>query len=206
MFGYKLKLGKFSSLERDETVYAPLRDGTSSPSEKGSEGDHEEISYARTTRKRPQRLFPFCVILLLFMTNIMTIASLVATRKLTGQLDAVEPEYTPKSAGKKVSRFSRQKLNLLARVENMPTKWKRFNWWTEYSDKNFTETDALWDDINPAHGFISVDRSWAKIQHWPDTMPMPEDSSKSVYLLEAYHLLHCVVSSQTVHLHKMFQS
>jgi hypothetical protein len=140
------------------------------------------------------------------MMNIMTIASHVATRNLTVQLDAVEPEYTPKSAGTKVPRSFRQKLNLVARVETMPTKWKRFNWWTEYSDKNFTETDALWDDINPAHGFISVDRSWAKSQYWPETMPMPKDSSKSVYLLEAYHLLHCVVSFQAVHLHNVFQS
>lgn len=72
----------------------------------------------------------------------------------------------------------------------------RLNWWTEYSDKNFTETDALWDAINPAHGFIAIDREWAKSQHWPDSMHLPSDDSKNVYLLEAYHLLHCVVSIQ----------
>jgi hypothetical protein len=77
-------------------------------------------------------------------------------------------------------------------VEALPTQWKRLDWWTAYSDKNFTETDALWDAINPAHGFIAMDRQWAKERHWPDSMHLPSDDSKNVYLLEAYHLLHCV--------------
>jgi hypothetical protein len=78
-------------------------------------------------------------------------------------------------------------------TDGVPTQWKRFNWWTEYSEKNFTETDALWDAINPAHGFIAMDRDWAKERQWPNSMHLPSDDSKNVYLLEAYHLLHCVV-------------
>lgn len=111
MFGYKLNLGKLSSTERDETVYAPLRDGASSPSEKGSERDHEEISYTRPVKERSQRILPFFIVLLLLVTNIMTIASFVATKYLTVQLDAAEPEYTPKSAGKHFQEFIRQILN-----------------------------------------------------------------------------------------------
>lgn len=100
-----------------------------------------------------------------------------------------------------------------ALVDGLPTKFARFNWWTEYSDKNFTETDALWDDISefpattkeygdtkretdPAHGFIAVDREWAMAQHWPKSMHLPSDSSKNVYLLEEYHLMHCIVSPE----------
>lgn len=55
------------------------------------------------------------------------------------------------------------------------------------------ETQQLWNDINYSHGTIAVDNSWAKEQNWPDAMQLPSDSTKSVYLLEGYHLLHCVV-------------
>lgn len=99
MFGNKLNLAKFSRTEQDKTVYAPLRDGASSSSEKDSERDDDELIFARSTKK-PHRLFSFFVTLLLVVTNILTIAGLLATKHLTVQLDAVEPEYTPKSAGK----------------------------------------------------------------------------------------------------------
>lgn len=99
MFGIKLNSGKFPSMERDKTVYAPLRDGESSPSEKDSDRDHEEHLYVHTARKKSSRLFSCSVILLLVVTNVLTIAGLVATKYLMVQMDAVEPEYIPKSAG-----------------------------------------------------------------------------------------------------------
>ncbi|KAF2734831.1 hypothetical protein EJ04DRAFT_436316 [Polyplosphaeria fusca] len=173
MFGIKFSSSKFPYMERDKTVYAPLRDGTSSPSEK----DYEEPLYMRPRNRKNSTWFSCAVICLLLLTNILTIAGLFATKYLLVQLDAAQPEYTPTSA---------------ARVDTLPTKWKRLSWWTDYSEKNFTETDALWDDINPAHGFIAMDRAWAKGQHWPDSMHLPSDDSKNVYLLEAYHLIHCV--------------
>lgn len=82
-----------------------------------------------------------------------------------------------------------------AKVDNLPTKWTQFDWWTEYSAKNETEVDALWDSILPSHGLIAVDGQWASERQWPDSLPLPGDESKKIYLLEAYHLLHCVVRS-----------
>lgn len=79
-----------------------------------------------------------------------------------------------------------------ARVDLLPTKWSRFDWWTEYSEKNDTEVDVLWDAILPSHGFVAMDTEWAKAKQWPESMRLPSDQSKSVYLLEAYHQLHCV--------------
>ena len=38
-----------------------------------------------------------------------------------------------------------------------------------------------------------MDREWAAQQQWPLTMYLPSDRSKGVYLLEAYHQLHCLV-------------
>jgi hypothetical protein len=44
-----------------------------------------------------------------------------------------------------------------------------------------------------------MDEGWAFSQQWPDSMRLPSDSSKRVYLLEAYHQLHCLVSTNLRH-------
>ena len=51
----------------------------------------------------------------------------------------------------------------------------------------------LWDHILPSHGIVAVDRKWASRQRWPESMRLPGDDNKGVYLLEAYHQLHCLV-------------
>jgi len=89
---------------------------------------------------------------------------------------------------------SRTIPNEYARIEELPIKWARFDWWTEYSDKNETKVDELWDAILPSHGFVAMDRQWAAEHHWPESMRLPNDSTKGVYLLEAYHQMHCIVS------------
>lgn len=83
--------------------------------------------------------------------------------------------------------------HLSARIDPLPTKWTHFDWWTEYSAKNATEVDALWDAILPSHGFVAMDNEWAAERRWPESMRLPSDESKQVYLLEAYHQLHCIV-------------
>jgi len=79
-----------------------------------------------------------------------------------------------------------------ARVDELPLKWSRFDWWTEYSEKNETRVDELWDAIQPSHGFVAIDRHWASQRHWPESMRLPSDESKGVYLLQAYHQIHCI--------------
>lgn len=95
MFGIKLMAPKIPYMERDKTVYAPLRDGNSSPSEK----DFEEPMYLRASKKKRFGLFNYAVILLLVVTNICTVLGLLGVKYLIVQVDASEPEYTPKSAG-----------------------------------------------------------------------------------------------------------
>ena len=80
-----------------------------------------------------------------------------------------------------------------AKVDELPIIYKSFTWWTEYSNHNDTELDSLWDAILPSHGVIAVDREWAAKRSWPDSMQWPSDERKSVYLLEAYHQIHCIV-------------
>jgi hypothetical protein len=77
--------------------------------------------------------------------------------------------------------------------QEIPTEYRRFWWNTAYSSANLTLQDELWDSLLWTHGMIVVDREWAKSKDWPDTMELPGDSRKGVYLLEAYHEIHCLV-------------
>jgi len=79
-----------------------------------------------------------------------------------------------------------------AQPEPIETEWKHFYWNTQYSPLNHSESDALWDAILPSHGIVSVDRQWAAERHWPESGYLPSDHSKGVYLLEAYHQIHCL--------------
>ena len=83
-----------------------------------------------------------------------------------------------------------------ARTQDLATVWANFHWHTEYSpkDQNHTKSDLLWEQILPSHGFVAIDRQWAEEHQWPVSMYLPSDHGKGVYLLEAYHQLHCLVS------------
>lgn len=54
--------------------------------------------------------------------------------------------------------------------------------------------DAAWEAMVPAHGIIAVDKSWAEQRQLPLSMELPSDHTKQVYILEAYHMLHCLVT------------
>ena len=45
---------------------------------------------------------------------------------------------------------------------------------------------------------MTVNREWAAEQNWPISGYLPDDKSRGVYLLEAYHQLHCLVSENRV--------
>ncbi|KAL4935903.1 hypothetical protein BDV06DRAFT_217085 [Aspergillus oleicola] len=96
--------------------------------------------------------------------------------------------------GYSFSSLNRQQTAL--QVDALPdTAEKPFRWITPYSaaDNGFESgPDELWDKIQPSHGFIAIDRNWARAHGWPESMYLPSDRSKGVYLLEAYHYLHCL--------------
>lgn len=98
MFGAKLLSTKLPFNKRDSSVYAALRGGSEDDSSSPSEKDFEEPAYVR---RRPSNssAFSYAVILLLVSTNFLSILGLFASKHLLGERRAVEPEYTPKSAG-----------------------------------------------------------------------------------------------------------
>ena len=101
MFGFKFTGKNMSYVEQDKTVYAPLRDGISSPSD---DGDHEEKNiFVRAPVRRPPLFWKFSVIVLLIVTNISTLVGLLATKHLTYEIEAdnaLNIDYAPKSWGK----------------------------------------------------------------------------------------------------------
>jgi hypothetical protein len=74
----------------------------------------------------------------------------------------------------------------------IPTQYKPFLWNTKYSSEDQIAQDEMWNSIVWTHGLIAVDQEWAKSQNWPETMARPNNGSQAVYLLEAYHEIHCL--------------
>lgn len=49
----------------------------------------------------------------------------------------------------------------LAMVDDLPAAYVSFHWKTPWGAPNATWADALWDNINTAHGHIAIDHEWA---------------------------------------------
>ncbi len=72
-------------------------------------------------------------------------------------------------------------------------------WWnTQYSDVAASESELneLWDVGIPWEtGIIALDNEEARVMDLPESQPFPWDSrKKSLYIVNAHHILHCVVS------------
>lgn len=70
-------------------------------------------------------------------------------------------------------------------------------WKTEYSGDNDTRSDSLWSSIRPARGVVALDHEWAVDHSLPRAQDFLGDPSKGLYIIDAYHQLHCLVSSFT---------
>jgi hypothetical protein len=64
-----------------------------------------------------------------------------------------------------------------------------------YMSENDTEADLTWDFISPGFGVVAVTREYAEQLALPETLVWREDPNKRVYVVEAYHAIHCVVCS-----------
>jgi hypothetical protein len=92
---------KKMSFRRDpnEMVYTSLRDGATSPSEQDELMEKVLVVPASRRAGRVWRIF---VILLLVLTNILSLSALFITKHISSEIEAAEPEpeITPKSWGK----------------------------------------------------------------------------------------------------------
>ncbi|KAI9148253.1 Cyclochlorotine biosynthesis protein R [Paramyrothecium foliicola] len=85
-----------------------------------------------------------------------------------------------------------QGYRLTSNVEH----WRQFHWVSDvFSSKDPGAQDAVnaaWDRIVPAFGFVAVNHTWAAEHNLPASMDLPSDDSKGVYIIDAYHQLHCL--------------
>ena len=156
-----------------EKSYLPL--STSSDCDPSEDEIHTNPSGTRTARYFSVQNI---LIVLLITTNLITITNLSVISR---------PRIHTTAPSVSVSEE-------LAVVDSLPEMYTSFHWWTAYGSHNHSRDNTLWDAINPSHGFIAVDRKDAAAKNWQSTMYLPSDESKGVYLLEAYHQLHCLVS------------
>lgn len=64
---------------------------------------------------------------------------------------------------------------------------------SDFNSPNETIAAAAWDSIQSGHGDVIVDPEWAAKQGLPPSFEHPFMPGKSVYILEAYHMIHCLV-------------
>lgn len=69
--------------------------------------------------------------------------------------------------------------------------------WTPNSGANETEQDALWYETSYDRGQIALDDDYAKGMGLPRAQRFPWDQSKGIYLINAYHNIHCVKTIRT---------
>lgn len=63
-----------------------------------------------------------------------------------------------------------------------------------FDSPNETIAAAAWEGIEAGHGDVVVDPEWAARQGLPPSAEHPYMPGKSVYVIEAYHAMHCLVS------------
>ncbi|TGO31447.1 hypothetical protein BHYA_0782g00030 [Botrytis hyacinthi] len=75
-------------------------------------------------------------------------------------------------------------------------RWRQFQWNTNlYSSadpQNEDYINAAWDQIVPAFGIVAVDHEWAAEHNLPASMSLPSNASRGVYIVDAYHQIHCL--------------
>ena len=156
--------------------------------------DDEISDTVWSTRKSTTKFAGVATILLLVVASFATVLHFSSTKH---KIEPIPQDYGKMHLARDFSQVADIVRIAIQDSISLETTWNRFWWNTEYSPKNHNESDELWDAILPSHGFIAMDADWAFKQQWPDSMRLPNDSSKRVYLLEVYHQLHCLVSNVT---------
>ncbi|KAL9088494.1 MAG: hypothetical protein Q9159_003060 [Coniocarpon cinnabarinum] len=74
----------------------------------------------------------------------------------------------------------------------LPQKTGYYQGKTAYSGDDLNATDAVWDAFDDNFAVVAIDHEWATLHGWAHSLSLPSDPRKSVYLIEAYHQIHCL--------------
>ncbi|CAN9345661.1 unnamed protein product [Alternaria alternata] len=141
-----------------------------------------------------RRLYPTIALVLLTVANVCVLGLSIAIWRTAGVAATVTPEVssTPTPTSLALPNALDPQPSELARVDSLPIAFVPFHWNTPWGAPNASDADPLWDNINTAHGHIAVDHEFAAENHWPPSMDIPGMPGKGMYLLQAYHQLHCL--------------
>ncbi|RYN44532.1 hypothetical protein AA0114_g9922 [Alternaria tenuissima] len=153
-----------------------------------------------------RRLYPTIALVLLTVANVCVLGLSIAIWRTAGVAATATPEVssTPTPTSLALPNALDPQPSELARVDSLPIAFVPFHWNTPWGAPNASDADPLWDNINTAHGHIAVDHEFAAENHWPPSMDIPGMPGKGMYLLQAYHQLHClrIVRASYVALHR----
>jgi hypothetical protein len=144
----------------------------------------------------PSRNFTPYLAVALLLSLILNCVLLVAYYLARGQMHLCPSEYSKLSIFN--SRIS-QGLQVLAGLglTTKATYWQS----TAYTDENRTISDAVWEAIDTSPNTISLDKDYTRKHNLADSIPFPWDQSKGLYIVKAFHHMHCLVHSKPSRLH-----
>lgn len=64
---------------------------------------------------------------------------------------------------------------------------------TEFSKDDFLESNENWDTLSFDVGVVALDKDFIKSKSIPESQPFPWDTTKGIYVINAFHSLHCIV-------------
>lgn len=61
------------------------------------------------------------------------------------------------------------------------------------------EAEEAWNAMGTGHGDVAIDPGPAAERGLPSTIVYPRDPSILLYIIEAYHAIHCIVCDSSFH-------
>ena len=58
--------------------------------------------------------------------------------------------------------------------------------------------ETAWSRIVSAHGIVALEHEWARKHGLRKARNLPGDDTKGVYILDAYHQIHCLVRTLSI--------
>lgn len=68
-----------------------------------------------------------------------------------------------------------------------------FEWTTDYASTNLTFSGELWESINFDKGMVALPNGWTDSMQLPRAQAFPWDHEKGLYILNGFHVIHCLV-------------
>ena len=152
-------------------------------------GDGTASSRSKCFQQSSTILAPLVAIL--FLSCSLNVYSFSRTHRTTREEDKVPSRYGLRLSSLSIPISSKASQAHLYR--DIPTVIAKHS---EFDSANRTIEDLAWESpaLIPAMGTLALDESWAISKGLPPAQSWPWDEDKGIYILESFHIVHCLVS------------